>query len=55
MIPRGSVDRQRAKKAILDQKSLLPAGVIAVEGNFDLGDCVEIFRSLSRIGGKRNN
>ena len=55
MIPRGSVLIDKgAKKAILDQKSLLPAGVIAVEGNFDLGDCVEILGPLENWW-KRNN
>jgi len=53
MIPRGSVLIDKgAKKAILDQKSLLPAGVIAVEGNFDLGDCVEILGPSRELVGR---
>jgi len=53
MMPRGSVLIDKgAKKAILTQKSLLPAGVKAVEGNFDLGDCVEILGPARELVGR---
>ncbi|MGQ9472827.1 MAG: glutamate 5-kinase [Candidatus Caldatribacteriaceae bacterium] len=43
MIPKGviSID-EGAKKALSEYKSLLPAGVKMVEGEFEIGDCVEV-------------
>ncbi len=53
MIPRGSVViDEGAKEALLAQKSLLPAGVKGVEGNFDLGDCVEILGPSGELVGR---
>jgi glutamate 5-kinase len=36
----------------LAQKSLLPAGVKEVEGDFDLGDCVEILGPSRELVGR---
>jgi glutamate 5-kinase len=41
-----------AKTALLSAKSLLPAGVKAVEGNFERGDAVEIKDASGKILGK---
>ena len=43
MIPRGKIlVDDGAKKALYEKKSLLPAGVKAVHGDFEMGDCVEV-------------
>ncbi len=43
MIPQGTVKvDEGAKKALLEGKSLLPAGVVDLSGHFDAGDCVEV-------------
>lgn len=43
MIPRGRVKvDEGAKRALLEGKSLLPAGVTGLSGHFDVGDCVEV-------------
>lgn len=53
MMPRGRVLIDKgAKKALLAQKSLLPAGVKEVEGSFDLGDCVEILGPSRELVGR---
>jgi len=53
MMPQGKVlIDEGAKEALLGQKSLLPAGVKDVEGNFDLGDCVEILGPSRELVGR---
>ena len=43
MIPRGKIlVDDGAKKALYEKKSLLQAGVKAVHGDFEMGDCVEV-------------
>jgi len=43
MMTRGKVViDQGASQALLSNKSLLPAGIIKVEGTFDSGDCIEV-------------
>ncbi len=43
MIPKGKlVIDDGAKKALYKRKSLLPAGIKAVYGGFEVGDCVEV-------------
>lgn len=43
MIPQGTVHvDEGAKKALMEGKSLLPAGIVSLSGHFDAGDCVEV-------------
>lgn len=51
--PAGSITvDDGAARALAAGKSLLPAGVIALEGSFDLGEAVEIKDSAGRLLGK---
>ncbi|BER92513.1 glutamate 5-kinase [Thermatribacter velox] len=52
MLPGGKVFiDEGAKKALNEGKSLLPPGVIGIEGDFEVGECVEIFDAThKRIG-----
>lgn len=53
MLPSGKIFvDEGAKKALSRGKSLLPAGVKGVEGDFEVGDCVEIFDTSNRKIGR---
>lgn len=53
MIPRGTVTvDEGAKKALLEGKSLLPAGIVDLSGHFDAGDCVEVRGTEGKLVGR---
>lgn len=47
-----AVDRGAAKALLTRTKSLLPAGVVSVQGDFRRGDCVEILDHRGRLIGR---
>ncbi|MCX7667532.1 MAG: glutamate 5-kinase [Atribacterota bacterium] len=50
MLPRGKIAIDKgAERALYEKKSLLPAGVQAVYGDFEIGDCVEIMGGKGRV------
>ncbi|MEN3185383.1 MAG: glutamate 5-kinase [Atribacterota bacterium] len=50
MLPRGKIAIDKgAERALHEKKSLLPAGVQAVYGDFEVGDCVEITGNKGRV------
>ncbi|MGQ9621984.1 MAG: glutamate 5-kinase [Candidatus Caldatribacteriaceae bacterium] len=53
MIPKGRiVVDEGAKRALLENKSLLPAGVMSFSGNFEVGDCVEVVDARGGLVGR---
>ena len=43
------IDEGAAKALLVRRKSLLPAGVIGIEGDFDVGDCVDIVDPAGKV------
>jgi glutamate 5-kinase len=46
------IDRGAADALVARRKSLLPAGVVGVEGDFEVGDCVDIVSPDGRVIGR---
>lgn len=50
MLPRGKIAIDKgAERALYEKKSLLPAGIQAVYGDFEVGDCVEIMGGKGKV------
>lgn len=53
MIPRGRIMVDKgAERALLENKSLLPAGIIGLSGSFEMGDCVEVMSTTGKLIGR---